>query len=262
MRFMMMSLVFILGCSLGLAKVKTKEILYEAEGVKLKGYVAYDDAVDGKRPGVLVVHEWYGHNEYARKRAEMLAELGYIAFALDMYGDGKLATHPEDAGKFAGAVMNNMPTMKARFNAALAELQSDPHVDPGKIAAIGYCFGGGVVLQMARSGAPLLGVVSFHGSLATSSPAQEGAVKTKILVCNGEEDTFVSADAIAGFRSEMDEAGADYRFVQYPGAIHSFTNPNATEIGEKFGLKLAYNEEADRKSWSDMKDFLISVFGE
>ncbi|MDH4069477.1 MAG: dienelactone hydrolase family protein [Ignavibacteria bacterium] len=251
-----------LGVTMSHAKVKTKDITYEAEGVKLKGYLAFDDAIEGKRPGILVVHEWYGHNDYARKRAEMLAGLGYVAFALDMYGDGKLATHPEDAGKFAGEVMSNMPAMKARFNAALAELKKDPHVDSGKIGAIGYCFGGGVVLNMARSGASLRGVVSFHGSLGTPAPAEKGNVKTKILVCNGADDSFVSSDAIAAFKKEMNEAGADYRFVQYENAIHSFTNPGSTEIGKKFGLNIGYNEKADKQSWDDMKEFFTSVFGE
>lgn len=254
--------VVVFGMSFSQAKVKTKEITYEADGVSLKGYIAFDDAMEGKRPGILVVHEWYGHNDYARKRAEMLAELGYVAFALDMYGDGKLATHPEDAGKFAGEVMRNMPVMKARFNAALAELQKNPHVDSGRIGAIGYCFGGGVVLNMARSGAPLRAVVSFHGSLGTSSPAEKGGVKTRILVCNGADDSFVSPDAIAAFKKEMDTAGVDYRFVQYENAIHSFTNPGSTEMAEKFGLKVGYNEKADKQSWNDMKEFFTSAFGE
>ena len=240
--------------------IQTKEFMYEADGIRLKGYLAYDAEIEGKRPGVLVVHEWWGHNEYARKRARMLAELGYVALAVDMFGDGKTADHPKDAGKFAGEVMSNMPAMTARFNAALEVLKKDPNVDAGEIAAIGYCFGGGVVLQMARSGAPLRGVVSFHGSLATANPAEKGAVKARILVCNGADDSFVPPESIKGFKEEMDKAGAQYVFKSYEGAIHSFTNPSATETGKKFDMKVAYNKEADEKSWEDMKEFFKGIF--
>ncbi len=240
--------------------LQTRDISYESEGTKLKGYLVFDKSIEGKRPGVLVVHEWYGHNDYARKRAEMLAELGYVALALDMYGDGKTADHPKDAGKFAGEVSGNMPVMKARFMAALEELRKDPQVDTERIGAIGYCFGGGVVLQMARAGIPLKGVVSFHGSLGTSAPAQKDAVKAKILVCNGADDSFISAEAIAAFKDEMDKAGADYKFISYEGAIHSFTNPRSTEIGKKYGIQVAYNEKADKESWNEMKGFFAEIF--
>jgi dienelactone hydrolase len=241
--------------------VTSESVDYSASGVTMKGYLAYDEHIEGKRAGVIVVHEWWGHNEYARKRADMLADLGYIAMAVDMYGDGKQADHPEDARKFAGEVMRNMPAMVARFNAALELLKKHPHVDPERIAAIGYCFGGGVVLNMARQGASLNGVVSFHGSIATSKPAEKGNIKAKILVCNGGADTFVSEEAITNFKNEMENAGADYRFISYEGAIHGFTNPAATEAGKKFNIALAYNEKADRDSWDDMKRFLSDLFG-
>jgi dienelactone hydrolase len=241
-------------------KIETRDFTYEADGVKLKGYLAYDKSIEGKRPGVLVVHEWYGHNDYARRRAEMLAELGYVALALDMYGDGKTADHPKDAGKFAGEVMSNMTAMQARFNAALEVLRKDDHVDADNLAAIGYCFGGGVVLNMARSGSPLKGVVSFHGSLGTATPAEKGKVKAKVLVCNGADDSFVSQEAIENFRKEMDAAGVDYQFISYEKAIHSFTNPASTEIGKKYGIQVAYNKEADEKSWKDMQDFFREIF--
>ncbi|MEK9136556.1 MAG: dienelactone hydrolase family protein [Bacteroidota bacterium] len=182
------------------AAVVGKAVEYSADGVTLNGYITYDDKLKDKRPGVLVVHEWWGHNEYARKRADMLAELGYVALAVDMYGDGKQANHPDDAGKFAGEVMKNMPSMKARFMAGMEFLKKAEHVDPARIAAIGYCFGGGVVLAMAREGADLRGVVSFHGSLATQSPAAKGKVKAKILACNGADDKFISDDDIKNFK--------------------------------------------------------------
>ena len=243
------------------AAVVGEEVSYQAGDTTLKGYLARDAAVQGKRPGILVVHEWWGHNEYARKRAEQLAELGYVALAVDMYGDGKTATHPDDAGKFAGAVRSNLPLMKARFAAAHAFLNSQADVDPQQNAAIGYCFGGGVVLEMARSGADLDGVVSFHGSLGGGSTAAPGSIKARILVANGADDPFVTAEQIAAFKAEMDAAGADYTFINYPGARHSFTNPGADQFGEKFGLPLAYDAEADADSWAEMQAFFQSLFG-
>ncbi|MGD8312998.1 MAG: dienelactone hydrolase family protein, partial [Gammaproteobacteria bacterium] len=225
----------------------------------LKGYLAYDDAVEGKRPGILVVHEWWGHNAYARQRAEMLADLGYIALAVDMYGDGKTAAHPDDAGKFSGAVRRNLPLMKDRFNAARRFLNAQPGVDPDRNAAIGYCFGGSVVLEMARAGADLDGVASFHGSLGGLGPVAD-TVKARILVLNGADDPFVSAEQIAVFKDDMDAAGADYTFINYPGAMHSFTNPGADALGEQFGLPLAYDAAADAASWQALQDFFRDIF--
>ena len=235
------------------AGIVGKEVQYTADSLTMRGYLVYDDKLIGKRPGVLVVHEWWGHNDYARKRAEMLAELGYVALAVDMYGNGKHAGHPNDASKFATEVMTNMPLMKARFMVAMELLKNDEHVDRARIAAIGYCFGGGVVLAMAREGVDLKAVVSFHGSLATQHPAETGKVKAKVLVCNGADDKFVSAEAIMKFKDEMKSAGADFKFVNYPGAVHSFTNPASTEVGKKFDMPLAYNEKADKQSWAEMQ---------
>jgi dienelactone hydrolase len=243
------------------AAVVGEEVSYQAGDTTLKGYLARDTAMQGKRPGILVVHEWWGHNDYARERARQLAELGYVALAVDMYGDGKTADHPDDAGKFAGAVRSNLPLMQARFEAARAFLNSQPEVDPEQNAAIGYCFGGGVVLAMARSGMDLDGVVSFHGSLGGGGTAAPGTVKARILVANGADDPFVTAEQIAAFKAEMDAAGADYTFINYPGARHSFTNPGADAFGERFGLPLAYNAEADADSWAEMKAFFRSLFG-
>lgn len=243
------------------AALVTQDIQYKLGETVFKGYTAYDDSIEGKRPGILVVHEWWGHNEHARTRAEMLAQLGYVALAVDMYGDGKTASHPDTAGAFAGEVVQNMQGLgKERFIAALEQLKNHPMTDPGKIAAIGYCFGGGTVLHMARYGLDLDGVVSFHGSLATETPAQPGQVKARVLVCNGAADTMVTAEQIAAFEQEMDAAGVDYRLINYAGATHSFTNPAADALGEKFGMPIAYNAAADQKSWQDMQDFFKEIF--
>jgi dienelactone hydrolase len=248
-------LVTAAGLTPAYAKVVGKNVDYTAGGITMKGYLAYDESVKGKRPGVLVVHEWWGHNEYARKRARMLAELGYTALAVDMYGDGKQAMHPDDAGKFSSEVMKNFDTAKARFEAAEDFLKKQPTVDPARIGAIGYCFGGAVVLNMARQGADLMAVASFHGNLSAVKPAEAGKVKARIRVYNGADDTFIPAEAIEAFKKEMTDAKADYKFINYPGAVHSFTNPDATELGKKFNLPLAYNEKADKESWADMTQF-------
>ena len=242
------------------AEIVTEQVSYREGDTVMKGLIAYDDAIQGERPGVLVVHEWWGHNDYARKRATMLAELGYTALAVDMYGDGKTAEHPDDAGKFSGAVMNNMPVAKARFEAAMETLKKHSTVEDDKIAAIGYCFGGGVVLAMARMGVDLKGVASYHGSVATKNPAKKGQVKAKIRVFNGAADPFVKEEQIAAFKQEMNAAGADYRFTNYPGVKHSFTNPGADEYGRKFNLPLAYDAAADKSSWSDTKIFFSEIF--
>jgi len=242
------------------AGVEGKPLHYKSGDTQLYGYIAVDGALSEKRPGVLVVHEWWGHNEYARKRARMLAEIGYVALAVDMYGDGKTADHPDDAGKFAGAVRQNMDIARERFRAALDLLKKHPQIDPSRIGAIGYCFGGGIVLQMARDGMDLKGVASFHGSLATGEPAKAGSIKARILVLTGEEDPMTPPEQIAAFNREMKTAGAISRVIVYPGAEHSFTNPDADRFGEKFDLPLSYNAEADRKSWEEMKDFFQEVF--
>jgi dienelactone hydrolase len=237
-----------------------KEVEYSADGTNLKGYLVYNGDIEGKRPGVLVVHEWWGQNEYARKRARMLADLGYTALALDMYGDGKLATHPDDAGKFAMEVSKNIETAKARFMAAYNLLKAQETTDPNNIAAIGYCFGGGIVLNMARMGTDLKAVVSFHGSLQPISPAEPDNVKGFILVCNGADDPFTTQEQIDAFKTEMNDAGVQYKFINYEGAKHSFTNPDADNLGAKFNLPLAYNEKADKESWEEMKSVFKKVF--
>jgi dienelactone hydrolase len=242
------------------AEIVGKVVHYKAGDTNLKGYIAHDTRYKGKRPGVLVVHEWWGHNEYAEMRARMLAQEGYVALALDMYGDGKQADHPDDAGKFASEVRKNMPVAEARFKAALELLKKHPDVDPSKIAAIGYCFGGGVVLEMARRGVDLKGVASFHGSLGTANPAQKGKVKASVLVLNGADDPFTKPEQIKAFKKEMEDAGVDYKFINYPAAKHSFTNPAADTYGQRFNLPLEYNETADRESWKELQQFFKKIF--
>jgi dienelactone hydrolase len=240
-------------------KVQGRTVEYNTQSAVMKGYLAYDENIKGKRPGVLIVHEWWGLNEYARKRARMLAELGYSVLAVDMFGEGKQAMHPDDAGKFSSELMKNFDDAKARFVAAMDFLKQQPTTDPTRIAAIGYCFGGGVVLNMAREGMDLRGVASFHGSLKGVRPAQSGSVKAKVLVLHGADDKFIPSDQIEAFKQEMTAAGADFRFISYPGALHSFSNPEATELGKKFNMPIAYNAQADKESWNEMKGFLSTV---
>ncbi len=242
------------------AKIHSEVVDYQIAGHPFQGYISYDDAISGKRPGILVVHEWWGHNAYVRKRADMLAKLGYTAFALDMYGTGKLATHPDDAQKFMQATLSDIKVAETRFNEAKRLLMQNATVDPNKIAAIGYCFGGGTVLHMARIGTDLAGVVSFHGSLTTEKPAQPGQVKAKILVLNGAQDPFVTAEQVAAFKQEMKNAGANLEFVDYPGVKHSFTNPDADDYGQRFNMPLVYNAKADSDSWQRMQQFFKQIF--
>ncbi|WP_313089141.1 dienelactone hydrolase family protein [Pseudomonas sp.] len=242
------------------AEVQTREIPYTAaDGTEMVGYYAYDDAVDGKRPGVVVVHEWWGLNDYAKRRARDLAELGYSALAIDMYGQGKHTEHPKDAMSFMKAALSDAEAAKGRFNAGLDLLKQQPQTDADKLAAVGYCFGGKVVLDMARQGAPLDGVVSFHGALATQTRATAGSVKARVLVEHGAADSMVSADDVAALSAEMVKAGADYQLVSLPGAKHGFTNPGADKFQEK-GVDVAYNQAADERSWQDMQRFLDETF--
>ena len=235
--------------STAFAEVKTREVEYRQGDTALQGFVAWNDAMPGKRPGVVVVHEWWGHNEHARHQARRLAEAGYVAFALDMYGKGKLATHPADAEAFMKEATKDPEVVAARFDAALDLLKQDPHVDPSRIAAIGYCFGGGVVLDQARAGADLKAVVSFHGSLGTSQPAQPGKIKARVLVLTGGADPMNPAAVVAAFKKEMTAAGARFEVISYPGAKHAFTNPDAG----KYGMDaLAYDAQADKQSWAAM----------
>lgn len=238
------------------AALRGEEVSYRDGDTVMKGYLVYDDRFKGPRAAVLVVHEWWGHNRHARESARRLARLGYTALAVDMYGDGKNASHPADAGALSGAVRKNMAVAQSRFMAAYRLLAAHATVDGRRIGAIGYCFGGGIVLEMARRGVDLKAVASFHGSLAITTPAQQGTIRAAVLVMNGADDPFTKAEQIAAIKTEMKAAGVDFRFVEYPGARHAFTNPDATVNGKKFNLPLANNKEADRRSWAEMKKFM------
>lgn len=241
------------------AKVKTKPIQYKQGKTVLRGFVAWDDAAKGKRPGVLVVHEWWGHNEHARNQAIRLARAGYVGFALDMYGKGKVTKHPDDAKGFVAEATKDPEVTKARFDAALAELKKQPKVDPEKIGVVGYCFGGAVALGMARAGVDLDAVATFHGALRPSTdPLQPGKVKAHVLVQTGGSDPMVPKEAVESFEKEWKGAGVDVRVVTYPNAKHGFTNPDAA----KYGMEaLAYDAQADEESWGKATAFFREVFG-
>jgi dienelactone hydrolase len=241
------------------AAVTTREVNYPAGNVTARGLLALPGG-EGTHPAVLVVHEWWGVNDYARKRARMLAELGYVALAVDLYGDGKTAEHPEDAGAFATAVMSDLPEATNRFEAAMKFLADQPEVDAAKIAAIGYCFGGGVVLQMAATGVDGLdAVVSFHGSLGAEVPA--GTTPTApMLVLTGTADEFVPDEQVKAFEERMQDAGAEVTVIEYPGAKHGFTNPEADAKAAEFGIPIGYDLHADEASWGEMREFLSGAF--
>jgi dienelactone hydrolase len=240
------------------AAIKTETVEYKHGDTTLKGFLAYDDATTDKRPAVIVVHEWWGLNDYVKRRAQDVAKLGYVAFAPDMFGEGKTTTDAKEAGKLATAVKSDPKLELGRAQSALDVVKNHALVDANRIAAIGYCFGGGVSLDMARAGFPLAGVVSFHGALKAAQPAQAGLVKAKVLVLHGAADPMVSPEEVLAFCKEMNEAKADWYLTAYAGAVHAFTNPDA----DKFNIPgVSYNANADRRSWEAMKDFFAEIFG-
>jgi len=241
--------------------IKEEDVIYSADGVKLKGFIAYDSELKGKRPAVLVVHEWWGLNDYAKMRARKLAELGYIAMAVDIFGDGKTAANPQEAQDLTKPFYQNPGLAKTRLDAAILKIKENPLTDNSKVAAIGYCFGGSVVLNSAKLGSDLVGVVSFHGGLA-GVPADRKLLKASILVCHGGSDKFIQDKDIETFKHQLDSIHADYTFRVYPGATHAFTNPYSTETGKKFNMPIEYNAEADANSWNDMKSFFNTLFTE
>ena len=241
------------------AAIKEEEFTYSSGATNLKGFAAYIPNEKAKLPVVLIVPEWWGYTDYVKMRARKLAELGYLAMVVDMYGEGKVATTVEDAQKYSGEFYKNPQLGKSRLEAAEAKAKTFTQADPRRIAAIGYCFGGSMVLNAAKQGMNFKGVVSFHGGLK-GVPAAKGSVQGKILVCHGGADKFISEDDIKEFKQNLDSVGAKYTFKVYPGALHAFSNPDATANGKKFNLPIAYNEEADKGSWEDMKKFLRDIF--
>ncbi len=257
MRRFWIGLFILLQASTASAAAHGETVAYKHVDTDLEGYISYDDKTEAKRPAILVVHEWKGLGDYAKRRADQLAELGYVAFAADMYGKGVHAETHEDAGKLSGIYKNDRALMRARIQAALDVLKEHPLVDASKIGAIGYCFGGTTVLELARSGADVKGVVSFHGSLATPDPADAKNIRGKVLVEHGAADAFVNPE-VEGFKKEMKDAGVDMRFESHPGAVHSFT---VKEAGNDPSTGMAYDENADKRSWESMKTFLKELFG-
>jgi len=239
------------------AAVKTKIVEYKQGDTVLEGYLAWDGAKSVKRPGVLVVHEWTGINAHIRQRTEMLAKLGYVAFAADIYGKGVRPAVQADAAKTAGIYKNDRALMRARATAGLEELKKQKFVDPQRLAAIGFCFGGTTVLELARDGADVNGIVSFHGGLSTPTPQDARNIKGRVLALHGADDPFVKADEVAAFQDEMRKAAVDWQFISYGNAVHSFTNKDAGSDNSKGA---AYNEKADKRSWQAMKDFFAEVF--
>ncbi len=242
------------------ADLKSEAVTYTVDGKDMTGYLVYDDSVAGTRPGVIVVHEWWGHDDYARERADKLAAAGYTAFALDMYGSGRLADHPKDAGAMMKEVIGNADVMKARFLAAKDVLMAHTTVNSSKMGAIGYCFGGNVILDMARAGVELDAVAAFHASLTETVPASPGSVKGKVRVFNGAADPFIKPENLAKLKDGMKTAGADFEYIDYPGVLHSFTSPGATAKGEKLNLPLKYDAAADADSWAQTMSLFEDAF--
>lgn len=240
--------------------IHSETIRLSDDGTELQSYLAYDDANDARRPGVMVIHEWWGLNDYIRRRADQLAKLGYAALAVDMYGNGEVADNPDDAGRLMNGVLADITKAESRMGSALEYLQSHDRVDAQRIAAIGYCFGGAMVLHAARTGMPLAGVVSFHGALGSAHKPAPGEVRARVLVCHGADDSLVPEADVTALKDEMKAAGADLQFIAYPGALHGFTNPDADANGKKYGLPLAYDKDTDARSWQQMQAFFKEVF--
>lgn len=241
------------------AVLKEENTTYTADNIRMNAFVVYDENIKSKRPAVLVVPEWWGMNEYVKRRARELAKLGYIAMAIDLYGNGRLLETPDSAGVYAGQLYKDPQKAKIRIEAAIDKFKTYEQADAANIAGIGYCFGGGMLLNVARLGTDLKGIVSFHGSLI-GTPVNKDLLKAKILVCHGAADSSVRKEQVDLFKKQMDSIGANYTFKEYAGATHAFSNPDATATGEKFKMPIRYNAAADTASWNDMKIFFESLF--
>lgn len=243
----------------GTKDLKEKVVSYKSDSLSVNNYVVFDNNIKGARPAVLVVPEWWGLNDYARMRANQLAELGYVAMAVDMFGDGQIAETPDEAQKLTAPYYQNPTLAKKRIDAAIKEIKTFPQADTSRIAAIGYCFGGYIVLNAAKLGSPLKGVVSFHGGMG-GAPVVKGLLKSKILVCYGDSDKFVSVNDVEHFHQQLDSIGAVSTFRMFHNATHAFTNPASTETGKKFNMPIRYDPEAAKEAWDDMKSFLNGIF--
>ncbi len=253
----------VFAAGVGSAKIVTQPVAYEHAGVKLEGFLIYDDtkvAADRKAPGVLVVPEWWGLGGFAKNRAEQVAKLGYVAFATDMYGAGVATTDPQKAGELAGQFYGKA-LMAERAQAGLDQLLATGLVETGHVAAIGYCFGGSTVQALAYSGAPLAGIVSFHGGLIPVPEGAAGKNKAKILVCHGAVDPLIKKEEIDAFMKSMDDGKFDYQFISYAGAVHAFTNKGADKIAADTGLPIAYHAAAEKRSWAHARTFFRELFG-
>jgi dienelactone hydrolase len=239
------------------ADIVTRSVEYRQGDTRLVGYLAQPRQTSGSHPGVLVVHEWHGLNDYARRRAEQLAELGYVALAADIYGDGKVAADVKEAMALSQTYKRDRALLRVRVSAGLAALQAQDGVDGNRLVAIGYCFGGTTVLELARAGAAVAGVVSFHGVLDTPLPAAPDGIKAKVLALHGADDPFVPAEQVTAFEEEMRKAGVDWQLIAYGGAVHGFTNP---ANGGDNSKGAAYNAAADRRSWLAMQQFFRDLF--
>jgi dienelactone hydrolase len=259
MRFALPAICILALTGTALAAIKTKSVEYKQGDTVLEGYLAWDDASTAPRPAVIVIHEWWGNNDYSHHRAEQIAGLGYVGFAIDMYGKGKVTTEVAKATEWSNQIKTDLKLGMARLQAGLDTLKAQSMVDPNKIAAIGYCFGGTCVLQIARNNMPILGVVSFHGGIGPLPGQTETSIKPKVLACHGADDPFVPQTDVMAFMDEMKKANADWQLNQYSGAIHAFSNP---DVGQYHLQGTAYNKEADMRSWQAMKDFLKEIFGE
>lgn len=244
------------GTSCASAALQSRMIAYTQEGTVMEGYLTYDDSLSGKSPGIVVAHEWMGLNDYAKRRADMLAQLGYVAFAADVYGKGVRPTTTDQAGQLATYYKNKRPLLQQRMQAALDVLKAQPNVDPSRLGAIGYCFGGTAVLELARSGADVKGVVSFHGGLSNPTPEDAKNIKADVLVLHGAADTSVPQEEVAGFENEMKTAGVNYTLIKYTRAKHGFTNPANNHPDSP----VFYDASADKRSWEEMKKFFKRIF--
>ncbi|MCB0355489.1 MAG: dienelactone hydrolase family protein [Bdellovibrionales bacterium] len=259
-RFSLFIFISLFTTSIYAKKIVTEVVDYKWQNKVYKGFIAKPQKVTKATPAILVVHEWWGQTDYPRRRASQLAEMGYIAMAVDMYGNGAIADHPQTAGEFTKKVMSDSKNVLGIFNAALSTLRKVKGVDANKIAAIGYCFGGSVVQEIAKQGVDLKGVVSFHGGLVTPTSVRKGQVKAQMLILNGKSDSMVSQESIDSFKKQMSAAGVKYEFINYENALHGFTNSEATAKGKKFNIPIAYNKKADIQSWQKLTSFLQRIF--